>query len=93
MIEAAAWPDPLTLVRTVLVSVAFLYVPGRLFLKGNLDRIANDGLDQVIESVFLSILCLAAIGIALAFTIGIHLYSLLGAYALLGIFLWTRRKS
>lgn len=92
MIEATAWPDPLTLVRAAIASFAVLYVPGRLFLKGNLEKITHDGLDNIIESVLLSVLFLAIIGIALAFTVGISVTSLLFAYALSGVLIWTRHR-
>ncbi|GEM_PF-4945929 len=107
MIEATTAPDGFTWARTALALAFFLFVPGRKLLSGGpffKDAVYplvfpfRTGLSfsDYIEAVVASVLLLAGVSMALAFTVGLSLISLLAAYACLGLsglLWWTFKKS
>ena len=93
MIQAITIPDIPTILRTVIACVAFLYIPGRAVLTRSLSGFKPKNVEELFESVFLSVLILSLIGMALVFTVGLNEGTLLLAYALGGVLIWKQKKS
>lgn len=107
MIEATATPDGFTWMRTALALAFFLFFPGWSWLSGGSFMRAGTWrgvspfparllISDVVESVVASMVLLAVTSMVLVFTVGLSLFSLLAAYALLaglGWVWWTFKGS
>lgn len=90
MVALAQPPDALTLLRTLVAFAAFFFLPGYLALREH--KALHE---RLLLSVLLSMVIVAIVGVALAFTVGMNLVTLLlslsAVLAAEYVILWKKR--
>lgn len=82
--DAYAFPDLATLLRTIIILAGLIFAPGYIILRKKM----TDWIELVGSSVLVSIILLAVVSGVLSLLVGLNLFTLTAAYAAVFVIAW-----